>query len=545
MAVSINDRYIRTVASASQTVFTYDFPITEISDIAILFTDAGTLATTTLIYAVDYTLTGIGSDTGGTFILTSAAIANDIYVAYGATPYARATDFSGNTEVTTAGINTDYNEQEKQIQQLARDVGRSLKFPLEDNILTAVSELPVAADRANMYPFFDNDGNLTINSGTTGAAGAGGANTQIQYNDSGILDGDSGFTTNGSGSIDIVGDLDIDNININANTIISTNVNGDISITPNGTGIVDLSGSTGAMKFPSGTTAQRPASPDPGYDRYNTTLNVKEYYDGSTWITQEGGSGDVEGPGISTDNAIARFNGIGGTLIQNSGVIISDLDAVSGVTSLNINATTTINGVIDDDTMATASATTVPTSESVKNYADDRSMWRLISTATASSSPTIDFTGLSTTYFYYSIIIDMVIPATDGASLYMLTSSNNGSSYDNSAGNYWYAVQFLSASTGVSSPINSASADLINISGQLGNDTNEHGDFIIDAINPAGTSITSFSWRTVKWTASGDKFHVSGSGERISAATVNALRFIMSSGNIASGTFKLYGLKAL
>lgn len=68
-------------------------------------------------------------------------------------------------------------------------------------------------------------------------SGAGGADTQIQYNNSGVFGGDTGFTTDGAGSVNIVGDLDVDNLNLNGNTIISTDVDGDINLTPNGTGI--------------------------------------------------------------------------------------------------------------------------------------------------------------------------------------------------------------------------------------------------------------------------------------------------------------------
>jgi len=40
--------------------------------------------------------------------------------------------------------------------------------------------------------------------------------------------------------MDITGDLDVDNININANTISSTDTNGDITLSPNGTGTVKV-----------------------------------------------------------------------------------------------------------------------------------------------------------------------------------------------------------------------------------------------------------------------------------------------------------------
>lgn len=52
-------------------------------------------------------------------------------------------------------------------------------------------------------------------------------------------------------------------------------------------------------------------------------------------------------------------------------------------TSLNIAASTTVNGIIDDDTMATASDTTLATSESIKAYVD----------AQSGSAPTLNVAG--------------------------------------------------------------------------------------------------------------------------------------------------------
>ena len=58
----------------------------------------------------------------------------------------------------------------------------------------------------------------------------------------GSLEDDANFTWDGSamgvtGGVDITGDLDIDNIKIDGNTISSTDTNGDINITPDGTGV--------------------------------------------------------------------------------------------------------------------------------------------------------------------------------------------------------------------------------------------------------------------------------------------------------------------
>jgi hypothetical protein len=44
-----------------------------------------------------------------------------------------------------------------------------------------------------------------------------------------------------TGSVNVVGDLDVDNLNLNGNSIISTNTDGNIALTPNGTGEVDIS----------------------------------------------------------------------------------------------------------------------------------------------------------------------------------------------------------------------------------------------------------------------------------------------------------------
>jgi hypothetical protein len=59
----------------------------------------------------------------------------------------------------------------------------------------------------------------------------------------------------------------------------------------------------------------------------------------ATWGVEN--DGDVDGPASSTDNAIARFNGTTGKIIQNSGVLIDDSDNITGVNDLTIGGTFT------------------------------------------------------------------------------------------------------------------------------------------------------------------------------------------------------------
>jgi hypothetical protein len=68
-------------------------------------------------------------------------------------------------------------------------------------------------------------------------------------------------------------------------------------------------------------------------------------------ISGGGGSGDVNGPASSTDNAVARFDGLTGKLLQNSAVTIDDTGVVAGSsisgatnTITNVSLTTGVTG---------------------------------------------------------------------------------------------------------------------------------------------------------------------------------------------------------
>lgn len=57
-----------------------------------------------------------------------------------------------------------------------------------------------------------------------------------------------------------------------------------------GTDIADITGATGSVIIPSGSTAQRDVSPASGYFRLNTTLNRFEGYKSGTWGSVGGGA---------------------------------------------------------------------------------------------------------------------------------------------------------------------------------------------------------------------------------------------------------------
>ena len=70
-------------------------------------------------------------------------------------------------------------------------------------------------------------------------------------------------------------------------------------------------------------------------------LNYCVSVDGGAASTWAGiaATGNVAGPGASTDNAVARFDGTGGATLQNSVVLISDSGAITGVASIAVSGT--------------------------------------------------------------------------------------------------------------------------------------------------------------------------------------------------------------
>ena len=59
----------------------------------------------------------------------------------------------------------------------------------------------------------------------------------------------------------------------------------------------------------------------------------------------DAGDGDVSGPGTATDNAVVRFDGTGGSNLNNSGVIIDDSNNVTGVNALTVTTNITASNI--------------------------------------------------------------------------------------------------------------------------------------------------------------------------------------------------------
>ena len=129
-----------------------------------------------------------------------------------------------------------------------RDGDLSVSSP-SDGVLAiaADTEVDITASNIDINGNADISGSLNVGSTTMSTAKVSDLtnNRVVIVGTSGELEDDANFTFDGTnlavtGGIDVTGDLDVDNVNINGNTISTTDSNGDLLLSPNGTGTVKV-----------------------------------------------------------------------------------------------------------------------------------------------------------------------------------------------------------------------------------------------------------------------------------------------------------------
>ena len=138
----------------------------------------------------------------------------------------------------------------------------------------------------------------------------------------------------------------IGNLEVTGTTIGTVNSNNDIVLDPNGTGIVIVD-TNQALKLPYGDTDQRPASPEEGFIRYNSTTNAVEVYSAGAWVKV----GDPDTSAVTVDS----FTGDGSTTtftlskgnLSTNQVLVTINGVSQHITSYSVSGSTlTLNEVI-------------------------------------------------------------------------------------------------------------------------------------------------------------------------------------------------------
>jgi hypothetical protein len=171
----------------------------------------------------------------------------------------------------------------------------------------------------------------------------------------------------------------------------------------------------------------------------------------------------------------------------------------------------------------------------------------LLTSGTVSSQATLDIvlTGF-TGYRALKFILSSFIPVTDDVELLMQFSTNGGSSYVSSG---YRGVSKGLDTAGNAREIFSASASGIMIAGDttatagISNVANENGAHVeVTLLNQTAAAYSRVIFQNTYSMGANQLVGMSGAGDLTTAQDTDAVRFLMTSGNIASGKYAVYGL---
>lgn len=167
----------------------------------------------------------------------------------------------------------------------------------------------------------------------------------------------------------------------------------------------------------------------------------------------------------------------------------------------------------------------------------------LLSAVTASNSATVDIeTTFDSTYDAYLIVISGFIPAADGS--YLLVRSKLSGAYV-TTGTYNWRHEYTStgaAANSVESQVGAAETS-IRMLYDTGNAAGESASCVMYVYNPSSTSLVKhFSWFGSGIRSNGAVQNQIGAGCNTGTGALTGIRFFASTGNITSGTFRLYGI---
>lgn len=167
----------------------------------------------------------------------------------------------------------------------------------------------------------------------------------------------------------------------------------------------------------------------------------------------------------------------------------------------------------------------------------------LLEEQVASGSASLDFTStISATYDTYQFEFVTLLPATDGATINMQVSTDGGGTWVTS-GSYSYWDWRFDSSTAAAGGATGATAIVLAETNGVGNAAAFGLVGMIQLYNPSSASLhKSISGNIAFRNAAGTRISHIVAGAYEATTAVNAVRFLASSGNLASGTIRSYGL---
>ena len=153
----------------------------------------------------------------------------------------------------------------------------------------------------------------------------------------------------------------------------------------------------------------------------------------------------------------------------------------------------------------------------------------ITSTGAISNAATVSFTQFdSSKYDHYQFWFQHVLPATDGATLYGHVSTDGGSNYDTTNGNYHFNVN---------------DAPGLIVSDAMGTDTGESGVSVVFTLFAPHMAVYTYGFSSgIAMLTNSYVYSQAHATAHLAAQDTDAIQFKMSSGNIASGEIVMYGI---
>ena len=332
-------------------------------------TGAATVSADSLVALNDLTVAGflvdgiIDDDTMASASNTTLATSESIKAYFDAAASAADLDFAGNSGTGAVDLDSQIFTIDGGLNLTSTASGQTLTVAMD----TTLTGMTAATFSGQVSAGTLTDGAMSISSGTiTGGVGATFSGTV----DAGTVEFDN---LSGTGAVSVTDIIDDDTMASASATTLATSesIKAYVDATAtaadldfqgdSGTGAVDLDSQS--LVIDGGTNLNTVAN--------GQTLTVNMNADIS--VSSVTASGNVDALNMNVTDKIVMGGGSGGSI---SGASSLSADSLVALNDLTVNGFL-VDGIIDDDTMASASATTLATSESVKAYVD--------ATATAAS----------------------------------------------------------------------------------------------------------------------------------------------------------------
>lgn len=154
-------------ANGTQTTFSVDWPARQTADVVVEFNSGESPS-------IGYTFdpSNLNDDEGFSVIFNSPPPSGTVITVYRRGALERQANYGQQKAFTAATVNAEFADQMLRIQELKRDLNRTLRLPISDPAAQLV--LPAQADRASKYFTFDENGNPSVSgeadSGSSGSA---------------------------------------------------------------------------------------------------------------------------------------------------------------------------------------------------------------------------------------------------------------------------------------------------------------------------------------------------------------------------------------